>query len=205
MQDYAQIIRQMANNSAYSHDGGWLGKDPNLAFLICLGAGPWKVARRQKVQQDAINWFYAKTAVMLDLCTISPDLIRDVYPLHWQNTHLYNLVNSLQREGISFATLCAIWVNNPFSWRGHVLQLFDFCGVSPKGTKTLWLFVRDYLRLPAFPVDRWVRRELQKRQMPNDPWFLTNLCLEAGVDPNQLNRSLFKGENPDFSIRGHHV
>jgi len=74
-----------------------------------------------------------------------------------------------------------------------ISMLFSDCGVSPKGTKTLWLFVRDYLKLPAFPIDRWVQRNLKAIGLPTDSWKMVRLCEKAGVDCNRLARAFFQG------------
>lgn len=43
-------------SSEPTYDHTWMGSEPNKAFLICLGAGPWKIERRKKVQTRAIQW-----------------------------------------------------------------------------------------------------------------------------------------------------
>jgi len=83
----------------------------------------------------------------------------------------------------------------------EVLQdFFGATGADPeRGSKVLWLFARDFLRLPAFPVDRWVGRALKDAGLPLDSFYMTKACLLAHVSPNKLSRALFGGVNPDWS------
>jgi hypothetical protein len=75
------------------------------------------------------------------------------------------------------------------------------CGVGPEGKKCLWLFARDYLQLPAFPIDRHVERFVKEVGLKRDEWYIIKLCRMAGLDPSKINRSLFlaKAENQSFS------
>lgn len=182
-------------NSEPTYDHTWVGSEPNKAFLICIGAGPWKVERRKKVQSRAIQWLGDR-----DLSDFLPNQCRSVYPLKWENDMLSNMVRSLNNKQIKFTTLCDIWLEKgKNSWTTPIVEFFYLCGANPKGTKVLWLFIRDFLKLPAFPIDRHVRRKLKEYKLPLDPIYIIGLCQDAGIDPNALNRSLFLGENPDFS------
>ena len=88
---------------------------------------------------------------------------------------------------------------HPWLWRKAVANVFARAQVPAKGTKVLWLWIRDFLNLPAFPIDRWVKRNLDAYALPADSWYLTQACLLAGVDPNPLARSFFTARNPEWS------
>lgn len=110
------------------------------------------------------------------------------------------MITSLNKKQIEFKTLCDIWLEKgKYSWIVHIEEFFNLCGANSKGTKVLWLFIRDFLKLPAFPIDRHVRRKLKEYKLPIDPIYIIGLCQKAGIDSNALNRSLFLGKNPDFS------
>lgn len=192
MNSYIEIIKEL-NVLEPSYDHTWLGSDPDRAFLICLGAGPWKVDRRRKVQQDALNWLGEKR---LDEMHYGHFLF-DVYPFKWQNNMLLNMLLSLRSNVSTFEEFCIKW--KKMHWVDSLKDFFYKCGTKENGTKVLWMFARDYLHLPAFPIDRWVKRSLERFGLPCDSWTMTNLCIEAGVNPNRLNRALFSGANPDFS------
>lgn len=141
---------------------GWIGTgNPSLAFLICLSMGPWKEARRFKIANHLIE----------DLRSI-PDL------------RFWNCMDRW-REMLFLKT------EYDGCWESVALEFFSMCGVSKEGTKTLWLFLRDVLGIPAFPVDRRVRRVLRASGLPTDSWVITRLCEKAGVRTNDLARACF--------------
>jgi hypothetical protein len=112
------------------------------------------------------------------------------------------MVRSLKSKDITFLNQCSKWEKNRNNWNNNwkenINEFFDMCGTT-NGTKVLWLFVRDYLQFPAFPIDRWIKKFLKKYNLPQDSWYMINICLEAGINPSHLNRSLFYGKNPNFS------
>lgn len=177
----------------------WLPNNPSRALLVCLGAGPWKEQRRYNVQKEVLAWF---DEAFVDLCQIDPDYVADTcpFPLTWQTLHLRNIVVSLWKKKSIF------WMMTEemkvfADWKLSTGHLFDMARVSPNGTKTLWLFVRDYLNLPAFPIDRWVKKWIDKRALTANPWTMVDICLTHNVNPSALNRSIFfeKGSNHDWS------
>jgi hypothetical protein len=176
-------------------NSGWMGSHPSHAFLIALGAGPWRKERRAVVQGEALEWFRSRYH---DLCTVPTNL--KVFPLAWQNKFLNNMVASLKELSIPFTAKCRSW-RTTNDWKKAVIEFFSMCGVGENGSKVLWLFVRDFLELPAFPIDRHVERSLQKVGLISDAWHIIKLCELMRIDPNNLNRRLFvaEAENPDWS------
>lgn len=177
-----------------TYDHTWVGSNPSRAFLICVGAGPWKVNRRQVVQGKALEWLGDR-----DLGNIHyGHFDYNVYPFKWQNNMLFNMLISLRSRCTKFTHICNEWKDNKNHWKEITKEFFNMCGTTENGTKVLWLFVRDYLQFPAFPIDRWIKRALETHKLPQNSWQMVDLCIEAGVDPNRLNRALFSGSNPDF-------
>jgi len=195
---HIDIIKSLSNLEP-TYDHTWVGSEPNRAFLICVGAGPWKVNRRRKVQQKALDWLGDRDLRDTN-CQHLVDF--DVYPFDWQNWMIYNMTYSLRSKNIKFSEQCSKWEKNRNSWndkwKENIKEFFDMCGTTKNGTKVLWMFVRDYLQFPAFPIDRWIKRALEEHNLPQNSWYITEACIEAGVDPNRLNRALFSGKNPDF-------
>lgn len=175
----------------------WLPKDPNAAFLACVGAGPWKAKRRKAVQDKAIEWFRDRWN---DLCAVTPNyLMKDQpYPLVWQNRMLYDLVVNLRKSPRTFFGWCNVWKDSKQPER-CIREFFEMCEHPNKGTKVLWLFTRDYLNLPGFPIDRHVEDFLKKLDLPTDPWYIMDLCNSVGIDPSALNRSIFSEKSTNFS------
>lgn len=181
------------------HNWKWLPDNPNRAFLICLGAGPWKRLRRVAVQAAAVEWYEERWT---DLAAIPRYGSWEPFPLAWQNLYLRNMIQALNEIQTNFRFKCIQWSFHTKRWSEQVLELFEMCGIGPEGRKCLWLFARDFLGLPSFPIDRHVERALDEVGLPKkDVWYIIELCHKAGMDPSALNRSLFlaKSENYDWS------
>lgn len=172
----------------------WLdGLSHVQAFLVCLGAGPWKEGRRLKVQRIALGSYKMQG---------SPPL-RDVdplglgYPLQWQIDKISKLSQALKhieyrvdgQIAEEFDYLCSVMISirDPECLYGIVGRC-----------KTVELFVRDHLKLPSFPIDRHVRRALKWYGLPDSPKVIIDGCHELGNDPRLLSRALFRvaSENP---------
>lgn len=193
--DKFDILKKLDQiNSKY--DGSWMGNNPSKAFLISLGAGPWKEKRRYNVQKFALDWFISKGAS--DLKYIEFKDSEKVFPFGWQNKFLFNLIVSLRKNDVTFDSLCNKWKSKS-NWEESLKELFTRCGTRPEGSKVLWMFARDFLDIPSFPVDRWVKRTLEANDLPLSSFEMVYLCRDAGIDPNNLNRKLFEGINPDWS------
>jgi len=196
-------IIDLYKNSESTYDHTWVGSDPSKAFLICVASGPWKISRRKQVQEEALRWLGNE-----DLCNkIYPR--RQLFPFKWQNDMLFSLITSLNlKYGIKFEDLCNKWKTNIIEyckytdkpiWMRNIEDFFHMCGKGPDGTKVLWMFVRDFLQLPAFPIDQHISKKLNEYVLPCNPWQMIRLCQKAIINPNELNRRLFSGRNPDWS------
>lgn len=140
-----------------AHSDPWL---ENLtlseAVLACIGAGPWKARRRQRVQQHAINMARGLELAVLRECW------ETWFPLAWQQKTFRCVIRRTRSHG-SFNqliyTLRGVCPVHPFS---EYLSVY----IGTRNYKCWSLLTRDYLRLPAFPIDRHVRRWLQKHELP---------------------------------------
>lgn len=183
MTEDAQILllQKLDALACPTFDESWLPNEPSQAILTCIAMGPWKHDRRHKVKNKAIQWTGGRDLRWCDDC--------DAFPLNWQNATVNHLIAVLRARNVTFSTRIVDYSKTP---HGDCL-LFEDCGVGAKGTKTLWLFVRDYLGHPAFPIDRWVRRNLKAAGLPVDSWKMIGLCKKAGVDTNRLARAFYQG------------
>jgi hypothetical protein len=201
------VLRRAAQQLGVpDYDGSWMGQEPNCAMLISIGAGPWKEQRRFNVQKAAIEWFLKQHVTDLGLLE-GP--IKNVYPLKWQNDHLSRLAAALRERDTLFKQWCSGAIfegldfeGQPGAWEAWLAELFEMCGVNERGTKVLWMFARDFLGFPAFPIDRHVRRHLEARGLPVDPWYISRACVAGNIPAGILNRAMFSGVNPDWSKEG---
>jgi hypothetical protein len=160
------------------------------AFLVCIGAGPWKIGRRTLIQNQAVAGLENN-----DLSQIK-NVACFKYPLDWQNQKVNDLIAYLNRYSLTM---------NQYV---YYLKSIGPCAAQHlyKSTKTkgrakvLDLFIRDYLKAAAFPIDRWVKRSLNAYGLPLHENFLLELCGFAGINPRYMARLLV--EEDGFSGNG---
>jgi hypothetical protein len=175
-------------------DWRWLPQSPSESILVCIGAGPWAISRREKVQRDAMeSAFNGKDD--FDIRELSPTTT--IYPLEWQNRMLQTLIKYHRRSGSSFNQVVSdlrMWPD----YRHSTMMFFSMFG--GRQYKVLWMFLRDFMNLPAFPIDRHVRKFLQENELPVDPMKMRDLCIQAGIDACDMNRRIFgaRASNPDW-------
>lgn len=191
MNNHISTIIELDRTLTSNHDSEWMGYSPNLAILISIGAGPWQEPRRVQVQRAAIDW-YIKQKVD-DLLYANPPTL-PVYPIFWQQRCLAHIISFLKLHDQQFSNFC-----DGIKRHNDIQLLFKAFGCPPSGYKVIWMFARDFLEIPAFPIDRHVKRVLLANNLPIDSRKMVELCLEANVSPNVLNRKFFSGKNPDWS------
>jgi hypothetical protein len=200
-----EIIRGLdAKLPSATFDPSWLPEDPAKAFLVCLGAGPWKIQRRVIVQTNALVWYaMQKASGHHDLADCITLTARTVFPLAWQNAMLVSMIENCRKRYGSFSCAVGCWQTSP-DGDLSLVEFFEMAGrqkAEPTAGKCLWIYARDFLGLPAFPIDRHVARQLQASGLPVDSWRMVQLCQDAGVDPSDLARRMFSvgANNPDWS------
>ena len=166
----------------------WLrGRTLSEAFVICIGAGPWKFNRRKTIQGQAL----ARLAKR-DISQIETNI--DWYPLDWQNNFTHTAVKNLKTQNVSFDIFCK---NTSLS------KLQDLVGTKTK-PKVISLFCRDALKIPSFPIDRHVRRKLIELGLPANEEEMIRLCISLDIDPRAVAvafvRTASDMDNPDWSV-----
>lgn len=178
----------------------WLPENPSAAFICCIGAGPWRYPRRRKIQHEALKQLDGR-----DLADLTGTELW--FPLDWQNEMLAALVSSIKRMGrerlysipsmVKFVD--AMRKISPTNARRN---FYSACG-RPHGTKVLSLYLRDFIGVECFPIDRHVKRVLIEQRLPLNELALLELCHEADVDPIPIARMMISGKldggNPDWS------
>ena len=185
------ILQALDKELVPSHDGTWLPTIADEAFLTCVAAGPWNWSRRQAVAKEAIDWVHKWEGELHNV--LHYDLKYGVFPFEWQHNYVQQMIIYLRINHVSLTNMVVRWLSDKDEWRNHIKEFFHMCDASDKGSKVLWLFVRDFLKLPAFPIDRHVSRNLKELGLPMDSWLMVELCEKAGVDTNKIARGLFSG------------
>jgi hypothetical protein len=174
----------------------WLrGRSYSEAFVICLGAGPWKFNRRKKIQGESLDRLQGRD--LSELYGTEP-----WYPLEWQNNFLHRATVNLRKWDLTLSEVCLVARQMPGS--GALKTIQELVGTD-KDPKVISLFCRDGLGVPSFPIDRHVRRKLKELNLPVDEDKMIKLCQEADIDPRlaavMFVRVASDMDNPDWSLK----
>lgn len=184
------------------HNPKWLGDEPNVAYLLCVGSGPWKIQRRVQVQARAIRWVLEAGG---DITMVNEHRLWRMFPLDWQNRLVAHGARAARYRKQTFAQyMQALRVRMnaapgaPLPPQAEqVATWFKECGCEPdKGAKVLWMFLRDWLGVPSFPIDRHVGAWLREHGFPVDSRRMVELCGAACVPASDFARRLFPADNP---------
>lgn len=173
----------------------WLdGLNYSQALMVCVGAGPWKINRRLKVQTDALIYLGKKDIIDLFNC--------DVFPFKWQNDIIKKLSTNIYDGGYSSVNQLFITLDKLYIHYGDTRKfLYSFCG-KRNGVKVLSLFCRDKLKIDSFPIDRHVKRVLQQYHLPTNEDDIINLCRATNLDPRKVATGIIQNagvQNPNWS------
>jgi len=161
------------------------------SFILCVGSGPWRIERRKQVQSKALS--ILKNDDITDL-TYNYD---NLFPLDWQNmliTHAYMINRYI---GFSFEEYCNMLCKNTHK----IFSFYEIFGYTDKKhPKVLSMFIRDKFKQPAFPIDRHVKQNLNKYNIPHNEKLIIQNCEALNTNPSNLNRYIFnqKSSNPNY-------
>lgn len=142
----------------------WLTRHrPSVALLCCLGSGPWKLPRRQLIQERAI------AALGPDDLSSQAAVIRvfEVFPLEWQQSILHAVHVAVSHEPGGFDGLvksCQDSKLPPSVFVGFFGAALD-CSFD-RLPKVVLMFLRDYFEAPVLPRDRHVNDWLRRHGLP---------------------------------------
>jgi len=155
---------------------------PDFYFVLTLSWGPWREGRQLKVWLKVYVIF--KEKYHGDLRLVGEDL---GFPFAWQNQKVCLMGKFLRDKGMSFTDfLNSLQGKNGLEIKGEFERI-----LGAGNNKTLSCFIRDYLQLNVFPIDRRIARMLGYLGLPKDEHKVVELCESTGVNPKELDRMLF--------------
>jgi len=194
-QEHQVLISFWNTHKTQAKHFNWLqGRTYSEAFVICLGAGPWKFERRKKIQGEALVKLNKR-----DISCLSDSQVQKMFPLKWQVKFLSAAIKNLP-IGTSFNSWCANLVKNPNSARYQLLTLTK----ASNNAKVISLFCRDALKIPSFPIDRHVKRKLIELNLPTDEDAMITLCQSCKLNPRDVAvlfvREASDMDNPNWRV-----
>lgn len=180
---------------------------PSVAMLLCVCSGPWKIERRQKVQENAIRVLGKRDLIELRLSDI-----HEMVPLEWQR----NMLRAITRYEVPVDTMFAKPKSCPEAALINVISIFliykqqeqkNVANINLQKTlpkvfhklpKVMKMFVRDFLMQDCIPIDRHVRRWLKDHNLPTRHAKLLLMFKSEGLHARYYARALFhnKAKNP---------
>ncbi len=195
LDSFANILKAFCKeNEGNARSFDWLrGRSVSEAFVICLGAGPWKFGRRKTIQGQSLQKLNRR-----DIADLTEEEASNFYPLDWQNKFLLHASRTLRANNTTFAEYCTVAMKSPNTALQAIKSL-----AGTKDAKVISLFCRDGLKAPSFPIDRHVKRKLQELKLPSDEESMMKVCKSCGIDPRiaavTFVRTASDMDNPDWS------
>jgi len=171
---------------------------PSVALLLCLCSGPWKLGRRQKVQENAIRILGKR-----DLVELRMGDIHEMVPLEWQR----NMLRAITQYRVPIDTMFAKPKSYPETMLFNLISIFMIYKRQEQKTlpnafhrlpKVMKMFVRDFLMQDCVPVDRHVKCWLKEHNLPTRHDKLLSMFKSEGLHARYYARALFhdKAQNP---------
>jgi hypothetical protein len=161
--------------------------DPETGFLAILSWGPHKEDRRTAVWTKVKAKHIEIGLPLHQYSSAQTEALAACYPLKqgWQGKFLRGMVLFLRNSGKSIDQVAEELKAGGAGFARAVLQ--DVYGTT--STKIIDCYLRDILKLDAFPIDTHVRRVLSKYSIPADPYAIVAVCNKMGIDVRILARA----------------
>jgi hypothetical protein len=156
-------------------------EDEYFAYILTWAG--WNLPRQNR------EWKRVKEA--LDKCggnllgIIDPQNVH--YSLPWQNKWFTGLVEHLKSENITAKELVTQLKTMEYEKAKNKLQGI----VKTESDKIVECWIRDILRIDAFPINTKVRNVLKKYDLPQDPSIIMGWCKRRGINSIIFARAIY--------------
>jgi len=161
--------------------------NPETGFLAVLSWGPHKEQRRKAVWAKVSAKYGELKTPLHSLSSSQTEALVNCYPLKqgWQGKFLRGMTLYLRNSGKTMEEMASELHAGGSGFARAVLQ--DVFGTT--STKVIDCYLRDVLKMDAFPIDTHVRRVLSKYGIPADPNAIVAVCNKMGIDVRILARA----------------
>jgi hypothetical protein len=160
--------------------------DEYFLYILCWAG--WRPKRQEKIWQDVRSRF---NALGKELCNLQPiDLkkLAEAYPLPWQKMWLQKLVGYLVKN--SLGAQAFVEMLRTIGYRNAQNRLHGIMKTDSEKIVNCWL--RDIVRLDAFPIDTRIRALLRKYGIPEDSSFVIQCCKRTNIPVRAVARALYE-------------
>jgi hypothetical protein len=189
-QDFVRLsndLKSRADLEKYSDENWCENYTADEYFLYILCWAGWRIERQKKVWQDVRNRFGTFSKELRAFQPIDVQELGRAYPLPWQKVWLQRLVDYLVKNSLSAQMFVGILKTMGYENARDKLQ-----GIMETDCEKIvdcWL--RDIVRLDAFPIDTRIRGLLRKYGMPEDSNFIIQCCRRNNIPVKSFARALY--------------
>jgi hypothetical protein len=180
-------LEAYANIERYNDENWCENYSADVYFLYILCWAGWRIERQKKVWQDVRSRF---NALGKELCTLQPVDVEELsraYPLPWQKMWLKRLVDHLVKNSLSAQSYVEMLKAMGYESARNELQGI----METECEKIIDCWLRDVVKLDAFPIDTRIRGLLRKYRIPENSNFIIQCCESNNIPVRALARALY--------------
>ncbi len=189
----SQMWRAVPDDAEDKYADNWLeaeygSLDADQGFLAILTWGPHPPARRKAVWAKVKTAYQEMGVPLHKLTSDQREKLVACYPLRkgWQGKFLRGMILHLGNSGLTLEEFAAkLKEAGPGVARAALQDVF---GTS--SSKVIDCYLRDILRLDAFPIDAKVRKVLARYNIPPDSYGIVAVCQRMEIPVRILARAV---------------
>ncbi len=162
------------------------------AILRIISWGPYREGIQKSVEERVLKAYEKLGKPLHELSTEEARGLGRLYRLsrheggsRWQMSFLLSLVRFLRQHKLTMLDLKNSLKDDPPEVAELVLQT----ALGTSSTKIVHCYMRDCLKLEAFPIDRGVKKVLKRAGIPERPWPIIYSCRRQGIKVRVLARA----------------
>ncbi|MHA1614824.1 MAG: MBL fold metallo-hydrolase, partial [Candidatus Thorarchaeota archaeon] len=117
------------------------------------------------------------------------------YQVDWEFEFLKRTRDFLKRHNLTFEQ----FIDRIANFDSLVIRTLLQIMLKTTSSKIIEVFMRDYLRKPAFPIDFHVATVLEKFKIPKNSELIVAVCRYSGICPKTLNRAIYSIHEVELS------
>jgi hypothetical protein len=162
--------------------------DEYFLYILCWAG--WLPERQEKVWKEVRDRFNKLGKQLNAFRPSDVEKLGESYPLPWQKKWLRRLidflvVNSLTAQGFSVLLRKA-------GYERARKKLQEIVGTEAEKIVNCWL--RDIVKIDAFPIDTRIRNLLKKYGIPVDSHFIIKCCEQNNIPIRPFARALYEND-----------
>jgi hypothetical protein len=194
MQDCKPIIKIYEKLSRVSNlddykDENWCeeySNDEYFLYVLCWAA--WRLDRQMMVWQKVQRAYSTIGKKLNTYGEVDIKKLKSVYPLQWQQDWLQRLIKYLSERSLATDRFVLELRQMGYKKAHDLLQGI----VETDQDKIVNCWLRDIVRLDAFPIDSRIRKLLKQYKIPDDPDLVMDCCVKNSIPIRDFARAVYE-------------